>query len=165
MAIDIGKKLVADFNKIEDLETDYLSEITSLSKIFISLAIAILGLSMSQSIPDLSKKTGLLWLISTWICLILSAIFGFIEIFFFSRRFKKKADYIQNSLLVAVSKSVSFPNSEAKLKEFLTKSNREKEKFDRHYGLCSIFIACQAILLLIAFILFGTFIYKNIRID
>lgn len=160
MAIDFDKKFLKDHARIEDLQTDYLREITSLSKIFITLSIAILGLSMSQSSPGLSNKIGLIWIVSTWISLILSAMFGFLEIFFFSRRFKKNADYIQSSLLVDMI--VRIDNSEKKLTEFIGKSEHEKQKFARHYKLCNVFVVCQAVLLLIAFVFWGIFINKNI---
>jgi len=159
MTIDIDKKVIEDSKRIEDLETEYLKEITSLSKIFITLSIAILGLSMSQSSLDFSKKVGLVWIMSTWICLILSAILGFIGIFFFSRRIKKKADYIQNSMIVDIvmSQQKLIANFENKLDEFLGKSEADKKKFDRQYRLCVVSVSFQALLLLFAFILFGIF--------
>ncbi len=158
MTINIDKKMLEDHEKIELLETAYLSEISSLSKIFITLSIAMLGLSMSKANPYILKSIGNIWIILTWLSLVLSAFSGFMEVFFFSRRFIKKAEYIQSSLLVDVILHVD--QSKEKLQEFIGKSNIDKESFDRQYKWCIFSIACQAILLLLAFIFFSIFIWK-----
>ena len=156
----IDKKLIEDHERIENLETDYLREISSLSKIFITLSIAMLGLSMSKANPGISKSTGNIWIISTWLTLVISAFFGFMEIFFFSRRFKKKADYIQSSLLVDVILHID--QSKAKLQEFFGKSHNDKESIDRHYKWCIFSIIFQTIFLLISFH-FVQYIYLEVR--
>jgi hypothetical protein len=124
MTINIDKKMLEDHKKIELLETDYLREISSLSKIFITLSIAMLGLSMSKANPYILKSIGNIWIILTWLSLVLSAFSGFMEVFFFSRRFKKKAEYIRSSFLVDIILHVD--ESKEKLQEFIGKSNIDK---------------------------------------
>lgn len=158
MTVNIDKKMVEDNEKIELLETDYLREISSLSKIFITLSIAMLGLSMSKANPYILKSIGNSWIILTWLSLVLSFFAGFLEVFFFSRRFKKKAEYIRSSLLVDII--VRVDESQKKLQEFIIESVRDKESFDSHFKWCIFAISFQAFLLLLAFIFFGIFIWK-----
>lgn len=157
MTADSDNKMVDVYDKVEGLETNYLREIISLSKIFITLSIAMLGLSMTKAGPNISSASGTIWILSTWLCLIFSAILGFMGIFFFSRRFKNKADYLQNSYYVDVA--LQLENTEDKFEQFMGKSRIAKDRFDQQYKRCVLSILCQALLLLVAFGLFGIHIW------
>ena len=147
------------YDKVEELRTEYLRELSSLAKIFISLAIAIVGLTMSQAGPDLSGKAGVKWLVGAWVTLVLCAISGFLEIYFFSSRFKLRADYLYASHLVDLV--VQLLGSDEKLREFDAESRLYKKQHDRRYYWCVGLTTVQAVLLLTGLILFALYMYAN----
>lgn len=89
----------AIYDRVDALRTDYVRELSGLSKIFIAISSAMLGLTLAPLAPDLFTKVGVRWLVWTWIALAITAALGFVQVFFFSSRFKAKADYLWTSHL------------------------------------------------------------------
>ena len=157
MTVDIDKRIYEGAQKVDQLTTEYLREITSLSKIFITLSIAFLGLTMNYTYLHLPKIAGYEWIICSWLILVCSSIFGFLEIFFFSRRFKKEAEYIDSCLLVDVVARCD----KDKLNDFIDISQKTKRQYGRHYIYCISLVSSQALFLFLAFFLFGMFLWNN----
>jgi hypothetical protein len=148
-------------DEIDALRTDYLRELSSLSKIFITISSAMLGLTLAPVAPDLSTKVGVIWLVLTWTALAVTAVLGFVQIFFFSSRFKAKADYLWTSHLTDVV--LQFGGSDERVEEFSGKADRYKERYDRQYKLCVAFLFMQGVALFTAFGFLATFIWVNLR--
>jgi hypothetical protein len=151
----------AVFDKIDALRTDYLRELTALAKIFITISTAMLGLTLSPLAPGLFMKVGAKWLVMTWVALAATAIFGFIQVFFFSSRFKAKADYLWTSQLVDLL--VRIQGSDNKLDDFLQKSDRHKRRYDHQYKLCVILLVVQGFAFLSAFSFLAIFMWTNFK--
>lgn len=149
-------------DRVDALRTDYLRELTGLAKIFITISSAMLGLTLVPfSPPDLLIKTALSWLIFTWITLIATSVLGFMQIFFFSGRFKVKADYLWKSHLTDVV--LHFGGSDEKVEEFSDKADGYKRCYDRQYWLCIVLLLVQFFLLLISFGCLAIFIWLNYK--
>lgn len=147
------------YDKVEELHTECLREMGSLAKIFISLAIAIAGLSMTQAGPNLSGRMGVRWLVASWVALVACAVSGFLEIYFFSSRFRLGADYLYASHLVDVI--VQLDASDEKLRKFDAEARLSKKRHDRRYYWCVGLTAVQAVLLVMGLVLFAVYMYAN----
>lgn len=159
MTEDTKSGLSSSYDEIEELQNEYLRELNRLTKIFISLSIAILGLTLSIFGPKLNQQVALYWIASSWLFLLTTAPIGFVQIYFFSRRFKSKAEYLHGCMMSDVI--VQSDGSDEKLDEFLYQSDKAKKKFDRSYKWCVCLVLAQGMLLLFSFVFFGFFIYVN----
>lgn len=153
------KTLSSSYAEIETYQNKYLDELNALSKIFITLSVAILGLTLSVLVPALKEKVAPNWFVGTWILLLITAIIGFAEIYSFSRRFKDKAEYLHGCMMSDVI--VELKGSDEKLNEFLFKSDQAKKNFDLAYNWCVGLVAAQAASLFLAFLCLSVFVYKN----
>jgi hypothetical protein len=151
----------AVFDKIDALRTDYLRELTALAKIFITISTAMLGLTLAPLAPNLFMKVGAQWLVMTWAALVATALLGFIQVFFFSSRFKARADYLWTSQLTDLLARIQ--GSDKKLDEFLQKSDRYRRRYDRQHTLCVILLLSQGIALLTAFSFLAIFMWTNFK--
>ena len=157
------KTLSSSYEEIETYQNKYLYELNALSKIFITLSVAILGLTLSVLVPALQRKVAPNWFIVTWILLLITAILGFVAIYSFSRRFKAKADYLHGCMMSDVI--LELKASDEKLNEFCFKSDQAKKKFDLAYNWCVGLVAAQATSLFIAFLCLSVFVYKNLVVS
>lgn len=148
-------------DKIDALRTDYVRELTGLSKIFITISSAMLGLTLAPFVPDFFFKGGTRWLVCTWIALALTAALGFIQVFFFSSRFKAKADYLWTCQLTDVV--LELRGSDEEIEKFSDKADRYKQRYDRQYKLCVAFVVAQGVTLFAAFGFLATFIWMNFK--
>ena len=153
------KTLSSSYEKIETYHNKYLDELTALSKIFITLSVAILGLTLSVLVPALKEKVAPNWFVVTWMLLVITAILGFAEIYSFSRRFKAKAEYLHGCMMSDVI--LEFKGSDETLKEFLSKSDQAKKNFDLTYNWCVGLVAGQAASLLLAFLCLSVFVKRG----
>ena len=151
------------FDEIEQLRTDYLRELAGLSKVFIAISTAVLGLILSPFGIELSKYAGMPLLFSTWFVLVSVAILGFFQVFLFSTRFKSRADYVWTSHIVDTI--VQLKGSDQKLDEFLAKSDSHKESSERKYHACLALVITEGILLLFAFGLLAMCLLRTITIQ
>lgn len=158
--------LTSTYTEIERLENEYLARLDGLSKIFISLSAAILGLTLSLIGLKLRQQQGIPWILATWISLLITAVCGFLQVYSFSRRFREKANYLHACLmsdavldLEAASGKLQDPNK--KLDEFLQKSHQADERFKKAYKWCVRSVLAQVIFLLLSFVLFAVFIWVN----
>ena len=157
-----SKGLSSRYSEIEGLRNNYLRESNGLSKIFISLSIAILGLTLSLIGPKLNQQHALHWIVATWLSLVTIAIIGFLQIYAFSKRFLSKAEYL-HALMIA-DNIVETKGSQEKLDEFLWKSDEAERKFERSYNWCIRLVLVQGALQLLSFIFFGLFLWINFGI-
>lgn len=153
------KTISSDYEEIETYQSEYLGELNALSKIFITLSIAMLGLTLSVLIPSLKEKVATIWFSATWFLLVVTAMLGFFEIYSFSRRFKAKAEYLHGCMMTDVI--LQLKGSDEKLDEFLSKSDQAKRNSDLTYKWCVLLVAAQAISMFLAFLCFSVFIYEN----
>lgn|SRR5262245_33551871 len=147
------------FEQVDGLRTDYIRELSGLSKIFVTISTALLGLTLAPLAPDLFTKVGLKWLMATWIALAITATFGFMQIFFFAARFKARADYLWASTMTDVV--LQSHGSDQKLDEFMNQSDRFKRRYDRQFRISVALIVGQAVGLLTAFGLLARFMWLN----
>lgn len=148
-------------DKIDGLRTEHLRELTSLAKIFITISSAMLGLTLAPLAPDVFAKTGLRWLVSTWIALGSTATLGFVQVFFFSARFKVRADYLWACLLTDSVVQAGGPDE--KIDEFSNRADKYKRRYERQYRICAALILAQGIALLLAFGFLAVFIWLNFK--
>ena len=132
---DKDRELSSSYSEIEEFQNKYLHELNGLSKIFISLSIAILGISLSLIGPRLDQQRALPWIVATWISLLVTAIIGFLQIYLFSRRFSFKADYLHACMISDII--VQTNGSDDKLEQFISKSDKAKRKFKRGNTWCN----------------------------
>ena len=147
------------FDKIDGLRTDYIRELSGLSKIFVTISTALLGLTLAPLAPDLFTKVGLKWLMATWIVLAITATLGFMQIFFFASRFKARADYLWACTMTDVV--VQTHGSDEKLDEFLNQGDRFKRRYDLQFKISVALIVGEAVALLTAFGLLARFMWLN----
>lgn len=157
------KKLSSNYDEIESYHNRYLGELVSLSKLFITLSVAILGLALTVLAPALKEKIAPNWFIATYIFLIITICLGFGVIFFFSRRFKAKADYLYGCMMEDIAIDLKRPDDI--LEEFSIKSNLANEKFKSSYRWSVALVAAQTISLFVAFMCLSFFVYKNFLIN
>lgn len=153
------KTLSSTYEEIETYQSEYLRELNALSKIFITLSIAMLGLTLSVLIPSLKEKVATNWFSATWLFLVITAMLGFLEIYSFSRRFKARAEYLHGCMMTDVI--LQLKSSDEKLDEFLSKSDQAKRISELTYKWCVGLVAGQAISMFLGFLCFSVFIYKN----
>jgi hypothetical protein len=137
------------FDEIESLRTDYLRELTSLSKMLIALSTAALGLLLSPSGIELGTRAGIRSMVSAWILLSAAAVLGFVQVFTFSSRFKSRADYLWSCHIVDTLVALRAPDE--KLNEFLARSDKHKNWHGRKYILCVSLVLTQGVCLAVAF--------------
>lgn len=147
------------YDKIDTLRTDYLRELSSLSRIFVTISSAILGLTLAPLAPDIFPRTGLTWLVCTWVSLAVTTALGLTQIFFFSSRFKVQADYLWASHLTDAV--VQFDGTDEKIEEFSKKADRHKKLYDRQYKICVALFVGQTIALFVAFACLAVFMWMN----
>lgn len=153
------KSLSSNHDEVEKYQNYYLRELNALSKIFITLSVAILGLTLSVLGPVLSQKIAGNWFLYTWFLLLLTAILGFFEIYSFSKRFRAKAEYLHGCMMADAI--IELKGSDEKLEDFLNKVHNANDVFDRSYNWCVRIVAFQAFTLLGGIICLSTFVYKN----
>jgi hypothetical protein len=154
-----GSALTQKYTEIEGLQNEYLRQLDGLSKIFISLSTAILGLTLSLIGLKLRQYQGIPLIIATWISLLMTALGGFIQVYSFSKRFRHKADYLHACLLTDTV--LETKGSDEKLDEFIWKTHQADEQFRKNYYWCTGSVLAQGIFLLLSFIFFGLFIWAN----
>jgi len=132
MAMD--HESISVFDRIEDLRTEYLRELTGLSKVIIALSAAVLGLLLSPFGIYLSSKAGPRLIIGAWLILAVAAALGFAQMLTFSRRFRSAAEYRWASHIVDTV--VQLKGDDKTLNEFLAKSDKHKLSHDRTYRVC-----------------------------
>lgn len=157
------KNLSSSYEEIETYQSAYLGELNALSKIFITLSFAMLGLTLSVLVPSLEKKVAINWFSATWFLLVVTAMLGFFEIYSFSRRFKARAEYLHGFMMTDVI--LQLKGSDEKLDEFLSKSDQAQIISDLTYKWCVGLVAGQAIFMFLAFLCFSVFIYKNFIVN
>lgn len=151
--------LSQSYAEIEGMQNEYLRQLDSLSKIFISLSAAILGLTLSLIGLKLRQQQGIPWIVATWISLLVTAFGGFFQVYSLSRRFRHKAEYLHASLLTDAV--LQTQGSEDKLNEFIWKSDQADKRFRRSYYWCAGSVLAQAVFLFLSFLFFGMFIWVN----
>lgn len=148
-------------DRIDALRTDHLRELSGLAKVFVTISSAMLGLTLAPLAPDVFAKTGLRWLVATWISLATTATLGFVQLFLFSARFKARADYLWQCLLTDVV--VQTGGSDEKLDEFSNQADKYKRRYDRQHRACTVLILAQGVALLLAFSFLAGFIWLNFK--
>lgn len=151
----------AVFERIEALRTDYLRELTALAKIFITISTAVLGLTLAPLAPNLFMRVGFRWLVMTWAALAATAILGFIQVFFFSSRFKAKADYLWTSQSIDLLMRIQ--GSDKKVNEFLRKADHYRQRYERQSKICVMLLLMQGVALLAAFSFLAVFMWMNFK--
>ena len=154
-----GNDLTQKYAQIEGLQNEYLRQLDGLSKIFISLSTAILGLTLSLIGLKLRQHQGIPWIIATWISLLMTALCGFLQVYSFSKRFRHKAEYLHACLLTDTV--LQTKGSDDKLDEFIWNTHQADDHFRRSYYWCAGSVLAQGIFLLLSFIFFGLFIWVN----
>ncbi len=144
---------------IESYHDDYLKELTSLSKIFITLSIAIMGFTLSFIGPGLREKIAICWITYAWLFMGLTMLFGFLLVYFYSKIFKAKADYLHESLMFDVAES--FKSSQEKRDQIRKSGNEAYKKYERFRKWVVGLIAAQAVSIFLSLIFLAIFIYKN----
>ena len=153
------KTLSSSYKEVETYQSEYLRELNALSKIFITLSVAMIGLALSVLVPSLKQKVAANWFAATWLLLLATALLGFAQIYSFSRRFKAKAEYLHGCMMSDVI--VQIKGSNEKLDKFLFKSDQAEKTFDLAYKWCVGLVVAQATSLFIAFLCLSVFVYKN----
>jgi len=146
--------------EIEKWQAEYFRELNGLSKIFISISIALIGLIVSVLIPNISGKT--VATSNLWVsCLFLSltAISGFIELYMFASRFSNMSSLLRNYMMTDIV--VQSKGSDEKLEEFLCRSDMDKNKIKKKERTSKILILVQFICLLLSFLFLASFVYRN----
>jgi hypothetical protein len=151
--------LSQSYAEIEGMQNEYLRQLDGLSKIFISLSAAILGLTLSLIGLKLRQQQGITWIVATWVSLLMTALAGFFQVYSLSKRFRHKAEYLHACLLTDAV--VETQGSEEKLNEFIWKSDQADKRFKRSYYWCAGSVLAQGIFLLLSFLFFGMFIWVN----
>jgi len=151
--------LTQAYAEIEGFQNEYLHQLDGLSKIFISLSTAILGLTLSLIGLKLRQQQGIPWIIATWISLLMTALCGFFQVYSFSKRFRHKAEYLHACLITDAV--LHTKGSDEKLDEFIWQSHQADKHFQRSYKWCTGSVLAQGIFLLLSFIFFGFFIWVN----
>lgn len=147
------------YAEIEGMQNEFLRQMDSLSKIFISLSAAILGLTLSLIGLKLHQQQGIPWIVATWISLLMTTFVGFFQVYSLSNRFRHKAEYLKASLLTDTI--LKLKGSDEKLNEFISKSHQANTRFRRSYYWCAGSVLMQGICLLLSFLFFGVFIWVN----
>ena len=150
-----------EFERIEVLRTEYLRELSGLAKVFITIATATLALTLAPLAPNLATKTGIRWLIATWISLATTAVLGLVQIFFFSSSFDLKGDYLFASLVVDAARRHDVPDE--KLENLIKQADRPRLKYEKRRTWCLRFIALQFLALIVAYGFLATFMWDNLR--
>jgi hypothetical protein len=146
----MNRESISDvYERIEDLRTDYLRELTGLSKVVIALSAAVLGLLLSPFGIYLSSKAGPRLIFGAWSILAVAAALGFAQMLTFSRRFRSAAEYRWTSHIIDTI--VRLNGDEGTLKEFLSKSDKHKLSHDRTYRVCFWLIVGEFVCLSIGF--------------
>jgi hypothetical protein len=145
-------------DEVERLRTDYLRELTALSKMLIALSSGALTLLLSPSGIALSIRAGNHVTVFVWILLAAAAVLGFVQIFLFSSRFKSRADYLWACHLVDTL--LALQASDEHLDRFLAKSDKHNKLHQRKYVACVVLILAQGVFLLVAF---GLLAYPTYR--
>jgi hypothetical protein len=129
----------------DDPIDEYLREINGLSKIFITLSFAILGLLLSFIAPRLGELPSVHWVVATWFALLAAAAVGFIQIYAFARRFRSRAEYLHACLISDVI--VQTGGSDAKLEDFCWRSDQADRRFKHGAVWCQVLVLAQALFL------------------
>jgi hypothetical protein len=149
------------YDRIENQRTVYLRELGGLSKIFITISSALLGLTLAPLGPNAFTRTGISWLVLTWITLGFSSALGFLHIFFFAVRFKSQAERLRASQLADVSFRLNGPEQRAE--ELSEQSNRYQRRFERQSKLCVASLVAQALALFTSFGFLAEFVCINLK--
>jgi hypothetical protein len=136
-------------DEVERLRTDYLRELTALSKMLIALSSGALTLLLSPAGIALSIRAGNHVTVFVWSLLAAAAVLGFVEVFLFSSRFKSRADYLWACHLVDTL--VGLRVSDEHLNKFLAQSDKHKKSHQQKYIACVLLILAQGTFLLAAF--------------
>jgi hypothetical protein len=151
-------KEAALFDEVEGLRTDYLRELTALSKMLIALSAGALGLLLSPSGVEVSARAGARAIVAVWVLLSGTGALGFIQVFTFSSRFKSRADYLWACHLVDTL--VALRASDEQLNRLLAKSDQHKNWHHRKYRICVLLVLAQGICLVAAFGLLAYPVYR-----
>jgi hypothetical protein len=149
------------FDKINELRTDYLRELSGLAKIFITISNAMLGLTLAPFGSNVFAKLGLSWLFFTWFALALTAIAGFLQIVFFSGRLKMQADLLWVDHLTETV--VQLGGSDEKIDKLWNQGDHVKRRYDCQYKLCVALIVFQGVAPSLAFVFLAIFMWSNFK--
>ena len=150
------------FDEIESLRTEYLRELTALSKVLIAISSAALGLFLSPFGIELSLKVGLRSSVVAWVGLGGIVALGFLQIFMFSSRFRSKAEYLWASHIADTIVQLKGP--EVKLNEFLAKSDQHRAWYERKYFICVALVVAQGVVLLAVFVVLALAMHRIVPI-
>jgi len=150
-----------EFERIDALRTDYLRELSGLSKVFITIASATLALTLAPFARDLLAGVCLMWLVATWLGLAATVALGLTQIFFFSSSFNARAKYLFASHLVDVV--VRYEPGD-KLEEFMAKVDASKQKYEQQCKWCVRLIVAQSFALLIAYVCLAVFMWISLKV-
>jgi hypothetical protein len=151
-----------EFERIDVLRTEYLRELSGLAKVFITIATATLALTLAPLAPNLVAKTGIKWLVATWIALATTAVLGLVQIFFFSSSFDLRGDYLFSSLVVDTAARHGVPDE--KLENLMQRADRPRVKYEKRRRWCLKFIVLQFLALLLAYGCLAVFMWDNLRV-
>ena len=146
-------------DEVESYHDDYLKEFTSLSKIFITLSIALIGFTLSFIGPGLRERIDICWIIYAWLFLGLTMLLGFLLIYFSSKIFKAKADYLHENLMFDVAER--FESSQKERDQIRKSGNEAYKKYERFRKWIGGLIAAQAVSIFLSLVFLAIFIYRN----
>ena len=144
---------------VESYHDNYLKELTSISKISITLSIAIIGFTLSFIGPDLRERIAINWIIWAWLFLWLTMLLGFLSISFYSKIFKTKSDYLHESLMFEAAER--FESSQEDRDQIRQSGNEAYKKYERFRIWVGRMIIAQAVSLSLSLFFLTIFIYKN----
>ena len=144
---------------VDSYHDDYLKELTSISKIFITLSIAIIAFTLSFIGPDLRERIAINWIIWAWLFLWLTLLLGFLSLYLYSKIFKAKSDYLHESLMFEVAER--FESSKEYMDLFRKSGNEAYQKYERFRKWVGGLIIAQAVSLSLSLFFLTIFIYKN----
>lgn len=149
----------AKLDIVESHHDDYLKELASISKIFITLSIAIISFTLSFIGPGLRERIAISWIEWAWLFLCLTTLLGFFSIYFYSKIFKAKADYLHELFLF--DSAEKFKSSQEEKDKIRKRGNEAYKKYERFRIWVGWMIGAQATSLSFALIFLTIFIYKN----
>ncbi|MCX5824461.1 MAG: hypothetical protein NTY86_13385 [Deltaproteobacteria bacterium] len=149
----------ARLDVVSSYHDEYLKELTSSSKIFITLSIAIIGFSLSFMGPGLRERIAINWIIWTWLFLWLTLLLGFLSLYLYPKIFKAKADYLHESLMFDIAER--FEDTNEVREKFHKSGNDAYLKYEILRKWVRRLIIAQAVSLSLSLLCYSIFIYMN----
>ncbi|HVP54077.1 MAG TPA: hypothetical protein VMU45_03705 [Candidatus Eisenbacteria bacterium] len=149
-----------EFERIDALHTDYIRELSGLSKVCITIASATLALTLAPLAPSLLPKTGLGLLVFIWIALAATVLLGLVQILVFSISFKMGADYLFASVVTDSVFRLGAPDK--KLDEAMATAHRCKSRFEECHRWSLRLVVLEFAGLFTAYVLLALFVLANL---